>query len=121
MSHDPFNGQGIPLGSGRPASLIRCRRSNEWCASFASADFDSHRASRDGQGDPKRIEPLVPVDLVVDHSVQVDPSCQKGASISRSGSRRKRIAVDALAGLPTRHDEWAQREPRWRTKSDELR
>src|SRR5437879_9948176 len=29
--------------------------------------------------DPKMIEPLVPVDLVVDHSVQIDPYCTKHA------------------------------------------
>ena len=39
----------------------------------ALADFAAMRdAARRHGGDPKRIEPLVPVDLVVDHSVQVD-------------------------------------------------
>jgi len=39
----------------------------------ALADFAAMRgAARRLGGDPKRIEPLVPVDLVVDHSVQVD-------------------------------------------------
>ena len=39
----------------------------------ALADFAAMRgATRRLGGDPRRIEPLVPVDLVVDHSVQVD-------------------------------------------------
>jgi aconitate hydratase len=39
----------------------------------ALADFAAMRgAARRLGGDPRRIEPLVPVDLVVDHSVQVD-------------------------------------------------
>jgi aconitate hydratase len=39
----------------------------------ALADFAAMRgAARKLGADPKRIEPLVPVDLVVDHSIQVD-------------------------------------------------
>ncbi len=36
-------------------------------------------AMRDAVSDPKKIEPLVPVDLVIDHSVQVDRSGSKDA------------------------------------------
>ena len=44
------------------------------------ADLAAMRSMAAAMGkDPKRIEPLVPVDLVVDHSVQIDYFRQKGA------------------------------------------
>jgi aconitate hydratase len=42
---------------------------------------DAQRRAKAGQGRP-RIEPLVPVDLVVDHSIMVDHYGQKDASTS---------------------------------------
>ena len=41
-------------------------------------------------GDPKKINPLVPVDLVIDHSVQVDFFASSGC-----------VGEECRAGIPT--------------------
>jgi aconitate hydratase len=46
----------------------------------AVVDLAAMRAAMEREGgDPRKIDPLVPVDLVVDHSVQVDAFASKGA------------------------------------------
>ena len=51
-------------------------------------------------GDPKRINPLMPVDLVIDHSVQVDHfgSPEALAETSRSSSSATASATSSCAG-----------------------
>ena len=104
MSHDPFNGlRKFPLGSGKTGKSHSLPALEQAMAGKVSRLPISIRIVPAAMGkDPKRIEPLVPVDLVVDHSVQVDPSRQKGAldlNMKLEFQRRKRIAVDAcLAG-----------------------
>ncbi len=44
-------------------------------------------AVKDLGGDPAKINPLVPVDLVVDHSVQVDYFGSAGCAIQKCGQR----------------------------------
>ncbi len=53
---------------------------------------DARRDARQG-GDPKAINPLIPVELVIDHSVQVD----EFARDSRSAQRRARVRAEPRA------------------------
>jgi aconitate hydratase len=47
-------------------------------------------------GDPQRINPLVPVDLVIDHSVQVD---EFGSTGSRCSTTCKRNSSATASGM----------------------
>ena len=44
-------------------------------------------------GDPKKINPLVPCDLVIDHSVQVDAVCNSGDGVADQRPRRSSSAT----------------------------
>ena len=62
---EPSDGDPVPAGAGADAGLHRrARRSSTWprCATRSTSSAS----------DPAKINPLVPVDLVIDHSVQVD-------------------------------------------------
>ena len=48
---------------------------------------DAHRGRSGSGSDPKMIEPLVPVDLVVDHSVQVDFAGSRAGAAAEPGHR----------------------------------
>ena len=86
----------------RPRSSCRsCRPA--WCCRTSPAcprvvDLAAMRAAvRALGGDPRRINPLVPVDLVIDHSVQVDHFGSRGRSAAATPSSSSSATASATS------------------------
>ncbi len=89
---------GWPTGTRQPGARSSCRssrpasscRTSPACPGVVDLAAMRSAMARLG-GDPKRVNPLIPVDLVIDHSVQVDqfgsqPRCSTTPSASSSAT-----------------------------------
>ena len=104
----------------RSSSPASCCRTSPACRCSSTSRRCATRRARMGKN-PKLIEPLVPVDLVVDHSVQVDhygtPDAldqNMGIEFERNRERYEFLkwgmqAFDDLRGRPARHRHRATR------------
>ena len=73
-------------------------------------------------GEPQKINPLVPVDLVIDHSVMVDHFGTRGCvqartSISNTSATRSATSFCAGAAAPSTISRWCRRAPASATRS----